>query len=189
MNRFKTSAAFLALAFGFATSAFAAGGEIVHQIDAEETPFTFEGVTYTSQHAFIQAGHRCSTQQLEADEMNAIEDQVSRFLLDNAGLVQPYAGKTIQVYIHVITKGTGISNGEISSSMINNQMNVLNNAYAASGWSFTLAGTDVTNNSTWYTMSPGSTAEAQCKAALRKGGANTLNLYTANPGGGLLGWA
>jgi hypothetical protein len=38
-------------------------------------------------------------------------------------------------------------------------------------------------------MSPGSTVEAQAKAALRQGTADDLNIYTANPGGGLLGWA
>jgi hypothetical protein len=38
-------------------------------------------------------------------------------------------------------------------------------------------------------MSPGSTAETQAKNALRQGTADDLNIYTANPGGGLLGWA
>ena len=38
-------------------------------------------------------------------------------------------------------------------------------------------------------MAPGSAAEVQAKAALRQGGAGTLNIYSANPGGGLLGWA
>ena len=54
---------------------------------------------------------------------------------------------------------------------------------------FVLAGVDRTTNATWYTMSPGSTAESQAKAALHRGDAKTLNLYTASPGGGLLGWA
>jgi hypothetical protein len=48
---------------------------------------------------------------------------------------------------------------------------------------------DRTTNATWYTMGPGTTAERNAKQALRQGSANDLNIYSANPGGGLLGWA
>jgi Pregnancy-associated plasma protein-A len=52
-----------------------------------------------------------------------------------------------------------------------------------------LAGVDRTTNATWFTVGPGTTAESQMKAALRQGTADDLNLYTASPGGGLLGWS
>src|SRR4029077_1661952 len=48
---------------------------------------------------------------------------------------------------------------------------------------------DVTVNNTWYTVTPNTTAETQMKQTLRKGTAADLNLYLANIGGGLLGWA
>jgi len=38
-------------------------------------------------------------------------------------------------------------------------------------------------------MTPNTTAERDAKAALRTGGAGTLNIYAANIGAGLLGWA
>jgi hypothetical protein len=38
-------------------------------------------------------------------------------------------------------------------------------------------------------MSPGSSVERSAKSALRQGTAADLNIYTCNPGGGLLGWA
>jgi hypothetical protein len=72
--------------------------------------------------------------------------------------------------------------------MIQDQMTVLNNAFSTWGWSFTLVATSRTTNATWYTMGPGTSAEAQAKNALRQGSADDLNIYSANPGG-LLGWA
>jgi hypothetical protein len=98
-------------------------------------------------------------------------------------------GGTIQTYVHVIRKGTGIANGDVPDSQIAAQISVLNAAYAPTGWQFQLASTDRTTNATWYTVSPGTAAETQMKNALRKGTADDLNIYTANLGGGLLGWA
>ena len=91
------------------------------------------------------------------------------------------------MYFHVITDGT---NGKVTPSQIAEQIKVLNNAYPTSGFSFTLAGTDTTVNSRWYTnLRSGSKAEKDMKTALRKGDMGDLNIYTANLGGSLLGWA
>jgi hypothetical protein len=98
-------------------------------------------------------------------------------------------GGTINVYFHVINKGTGVSNGDITTTMINDQMNVLNAAYAGTGWSFNLVSTDRTTNSTWYNGCDAAGNESAMKNALRQGTADDLNLYTCNPGQGLLGWA
>lgn len=95
-------------------------------------------------------------------------------------------GGVINVYVHVITDGV---NGALSATQIAAQMNVLNAAYASTGWSFNLVSTDTTANASWYNLSYGSTAESQMKNALRQGTADDLNLYFANIGGGLLGWA
>ena len=99
----------------------------------------------------------------------------------------PFTPVTINVYFHSITDSNG--NGAPTAQQIANQITVLNNAYAAYGFSFTLAGTDTTANNSWYVVTPGSTAEAQMKSALRDGTAKDLNLYSANIGDGLLGWA
>jgi hypothetical protein len=105
-------------------------------------------------------------------------------------LVEPQVtGAAINVYFHVINQGTGIANGDIPDSMIASQIDVLNAAFGAWGWSFNLVSVDRTTNATWYTAGPGTTAEAQMKAALRQGTADDLNFYTNSPGGGLLGWA
>jgi len=91
------------------------------------------------------------------------------------------------VWVHVIRNSSGA--GDVSDAQINQQINLLNSTYAPAGFSFALAGVDRTNNTTWYNMGSGGSAETQAKNALRKGGKETLNIYTANPGGGLLGWA
>lgn len=136
---------------------------------------------------------RCSQKNLTDTEKAAVEDDISRVsaqrVTAGATLAAAVSGGTINVYWHVINKGTGTANGDISASQIQDQMNVLNAAYASTGWSFALVSTDRTTNATWYALTSGSTAESQMKNALRKGTAKDLNVYSANLGGGLLGWA
>ena len=78
------------------------------------------------------------------------------------------SGGVINVYFHVVNKGSGISNGDVTTQMINDQMNVLNSAFASWGWSFNLISVDRTTNSTWYANCYGS-SEAAMKGALRAG--------------------
>ena len=98
-------------------------------------------------------------------------------------------GGTINVYFHVIRSGTSASQGNIPDSQINAQMQVLNQAYNGTGWNFNLVATTRTTNSRWYSLRMGSKNERDMKNALRQGTADDLNIYSANPGGGLLGWA
>jgi len=101
----------------------------------------------------------------------------------------PATGSTINVYVHVINNGSGIANGDVPLSQIQSQIDVLNAACAPARFSFNLASVDRTTNASWYTVTPGSSAETQMKNALRQGGSADFNLYTANIGQGLLGWA
>jgi hypothetical protein len=106
-----------------------------------------------------------------------------------------FGSVSVPVYVHVINNGTGISNGDVPLTQINAQISVLNASYstgtggADTAFRYTLTGVDRTTNSSWYTMGPNTSEERAAKMALRQGGANALNIYTANPGGGLLGWA
>ncbi len=93
---------------------------------------------------------------------------------------------TVNVYFHVIHNG---STGNLTQAKVNGQIAVLNAAFDASDVNFNLVGTDWTNNASWATMGYGSQAESQAKAALRQGDATALNIYSANIGGNLLGWA
>ena len=80
--------------------------------------------------------------------------------------------------------------------LIAKQMTVLNDSFGgktAAGASptpfrFALQDTTYTVNSAWYHVVPGKD-ERDMKAALYTGDARTLNVYAADIGGGLLGWA
>ena len=103
----------------------------------------------------------------------------------------PNFSVTVPVWVHVIYSG---STGNVSSTVINNQINELNQGYAGgesgsasnTGFSFQLAGVTRTNNTTWYKAKGG--AEKAFKQALKVGGAETLNVYTTS-GGSYLGWS
>lgn len=158
--------------------------------------FQFGGRVWDSQKAFVDSGARCSTRHVTELEQKLNELAHQSWRSEQHARGTPVAERApgtvnVPVWFHVINKGTGTSNGDVPDAQINDQIAVLNAAYASTGspFFFTLAGITRTTNATWYTMQPGTTAEQQAKTALRKGGAGTLNLYSANPSGGLLGWA
>ncbi|MEJ6000969.1 zinc metalloprotease [Paucibacter soli] len=160
-------------------------------------PFVIEGRSFVSQEAFIQAGLRCGTPHMDEERAAEIDAHMAAHRGGPWSMAKPggpppppqVTGGVINVYFHVINQGSGIANGDIPDSQIAAQMNVLNAAFAATGWQFQLVAVDRTTNAAWYNMSSGSTAESQAKTALRRGSAADLNLYSANLGGGLLGWA
>lgn len=196
MNKIRFTALFTLVLFAVITLGFAQTGAKAYktqdgsqlEIAQIEEPFVVDGVEYTSQKAYIESGRRCGVhrdlEQVEQDEIFFQQELANR-----SKFAPNVTGGVIKVYFHVIRNGSGIANGDIPDSQIASQISVLNSAYASTGWSFQLVSTDRTTNATWYTMTPGTTAESQAKNALRKGTAQDLNLYSANIGQGLLGWA
>ncbi len=151
-------------------------------------PWTFRGVTYPNKRTFVE-NLKCGAHKYKFAKQS---DEEKNFTLGKGkpgggGGGTTVTGGVINVYFHVITSSTGA--GSVSDQQINAQMAVLDNAYAGTGWSFNLVATTRSANDAWFTMGPGTQAEAQAKAALRQGTADDLNIYSANPGGGLLGWA
>ncbi|MBM3726690.1 MAG: zinc metalloprotease [Acidobacteria bacterium] len=153
----------------------------------DNTPFILNDFVWENKQAFIDRG-RCVTQQVNADD----ELEPPRLSLRVRGFAVP-GSLQIPVWFHVIRNSAG--QGNVTTQQIQNQLAVLNASFggttggANTPFRFYLAGTTTTTNNAWFTMAPGSQAESQAKNALRRGGANTLNIYTASPGGGLLGWA
>lgn len=125
--------------------------------------------------AFLVAQTGGDTAPVAKGTLNKIERAI--------GSMSPGQGP-IDVYFHVITDGT---TGTVTDSDIAFQMTVLGSAF--SDWSFNLVDTTRTDNAAWAAMTPGSAEERNAKAALHRGTAGTLNIYTANVGGGSLGFA
>ncbi len=180
----------------------------VHGIPRQQrnpnAPFHLQGRTWANQKAFIDAGLRCGTKHPDTFERERIDEEVRQILAAKKPSAKPPGGgggggsvgaTTVDVYFHVIRSATGA--GNVTDQQIASQISVLNQAYAGNSGSgaaktpfqFRLAATDRVDNGTWYTMGMNSNAERAAKTSLRRGGANALNVYTANLGGGLLGWA
>ena len=137
-------------------------------------------------------GRTCGTRTPSEAEVKAAADRHRQWKA--TGGPSAAAGPVvIQVYFHSIGDASGA--GQVTTRMIAGQIEVLNKAYAGrtggavTPFQFNLAAADFTNNTAWYNMGYGSQEERAAKQALRKGGAKDLNLYSANLGGGLLGWA
>ena len=100
---------------------------------------------------------------------------------------------TIPVVFHVIRKDTTVSGGNVPKTWITNQMAVLNASYgggtggADTGFQFSLKSITRTTNSNWFKLTSGK--EKKMKAALKVGGPETLNIYSADLGNSLLGWS
>ncbi len=104
---------------------------------------------------------------------------------------------TVRTVFHMVSDD-GFTAAEKArwTTLIGNQMKVLNDSYsgatagtaANTPFRFTLAKTTWTTNADWYTVVPGKN-ERDMKKALYEGDSRTLNIYAANIGGGLLGWA
>jgi hypothetical protein len=183
MNKFRALAAFFAFA-ALALVAFSLNYiSSAQSVRQDESTGTKEPVT-------VRDGRVCGTEsdptKLAAMEKDFEDRQME--MRNSGGDTSSVTGGVINVYFHVIRRGTGVSNGDITTTMINNQMNVLNSAYASWGWQFNLVATDRTTNSTWYTGCYGS-SETSMKNALRQGTADDLNIYTCAPSGGILGYA
>ena len=125
--------------------------------------------------------HRCAVHDPTAQESAAIEQALQ------AASVNAPSGAMVRipVYWHIVTlpNGTGDVSGRVDE-----QMAVLNAAYAASGFLFELENVRVVVNTTWFFSTIGSVEEQQMKSALRQGGPEALNIYTTN-GDVYLGWA
>jgi hypothetical protein len=172
---------------------FAGAQELRKNRIAGDEPFTVGDNEWVDPQAFVNAGLRCQTVHPDAMEAAKIENEFMESLMysprfEAQSIASPVS---ITVNFHVIRSSTG--SGDVSDSRLNSQITTLNNAFSGRGFTFVRGTTDRTNNSTWYGMNLGTTAERDAKYYFTGFAANNpryvLNFYTANPSGGTLGWA
>ena len=110
---------------------------------------------------------------ISAAEQRSIEAKTDRILdrMPKAKKKQTTAAASIPVYVHVMRDAAG--NGDVTDTQINQQISVLNSSYGATEFSFSLAGVDRYNNSTWHRDRQSATYRSQT----RQGGANALNIW------------
>ncbi|KAJ7123261.1 Metalloprotease [Mycena crocata] len=118
-----------------------------------------------------------------------------------ANKVVPAAGfadfaATLRINFHVISKDSTLAGGNVPDAQIDDQVDVMNDAYAGTGITWVLGNTTRTVNPTWFNQAgpsnSGDNSQATAmKTALRTGGAADLNVYSVGftTNSGLLGYA
>jgi hypothetical protein len=150
------------------------------------------GTAVAQQAGVARTMNRCGTREVSGLEALQIQNTLIQF----SPIERPAGSVVVDVYFHVINKGSGVANGDVPRAMIEDQIRVLNDSFStATGgadtpFRFRLAEVTRTTNTLWFNgIQPDNLIEAEVKNTLRRGDQRALNIYSANPSGGLLGWA
>jgi len=138
--------------------------------------------------AFKTSGRRCGTPVPNELQATMVGGNVRRFREANRELRVANVPLTIRVRFIHITDG---QNGAVKKEGRAGQIKVLNEAYRKAGFEFVYNEAEVTTTvqATWFKMTLDGPAEREAKKKLKSDPTRFLNLYTAQPLGGVLGWA
>jgi len=123
------------------------------------------------------SGWHCNTPDPTLDDIAESERVVSAWMKKSKTSRQ--SNIIVPTFFHVITNGL---DGALTDDVINQSINVLNDAFAEN-FKFHLEGNTTTDKNTWYKYDVYS---SEMKQALSQGGCNTLNIYSTS-GYGYLG--
>jgi hypothetical protein len=129
----------------------------------------------------LQRGVRCATPHVTREQAAAVESVLRQYRKQRPP--GGGGGTAIPVVFHVIHNGV---EGNVPDALLDAQLQVLNQAFAGSGYSFTLQAINRVQNKQWFT---GCYASQKFKRDLAVDPANTLNFYTCKPKGNILGYA
>jgi hypothetical protein len=142
--------------------------------------------------------NRCGVKDVDEATASSLERTLTAFRAKrNRAQIRKSGDVTVPVVFHVVSKGSGIENGDVPTKMLRDQLDVLNASFAGAAgegaantpFRFTLMAVTRTVNAEWFNAGFGSEAEREMKTALRVGGPDVLNFYVTNAGGVYLGWA
>ncbi len=163
-----------------AASALMVGGMTLLAQARTDHGFIIGGTWFADHESFVESGARCGTRDLAPEQADAVErDFQSRMRTTTTA-----AQFEVPIVFHVMMNDSGTL-GDVSNSQIEAQVRVLNDSYAACGVTFTLADIQRHRDDECYHMSN----ERACKTRHGVDPYHNLNLYVADLGGGLLGWA
>jgi len=182
--------------------------ELENSLRQHNNPIRIDDYEYPSMEAkaFHSSDHHCGTyksnEDIDLDE--AEHKEILESLLSSSSLSSSSSSSSnlrsrkfadaldldvltkVNLYVHVIMNTSG--HGNISNTMLQAQINVLNQDYNSLSFWFVVKSIDYTVNDRWYTMRKDSNTERLAKTALHKGTAADLNLYLTKIGDGVLGW-
>ncbi len=130
-------------------------------------------------------GKRCNVQDPSIEEQARVQAEIDKRLLDPSFLIAAKAANVVNISWHIVTYN---GQGNVTDAQIASQLQVLNNAYASTGFSFATASIERVENRTYFNQCYGA-GEKKMKQALADSPATTLNIYTCNPSQGILGYA
>lgn len=169
-------------AIAICLSAFAASAN-AQNLGVKANPV--QDITFRGENGTQIAGARCVAPRPSETDLQNIEADLAATRARYGGEVN-LMPTTIPVAFHVVHSG---SSGLISQQMVDDQIDVLNAAFVGTNFQFSLASTDFTNNRQWFNNCGSTGRERQMKQSLNVDPATTLNIYTCQPSGGILGWA
>ena len=158
------------------------------------SPDQFEGnvsdnlvqdITFLNSYGQEIPGIRCATPQPSLAEDMIVQENIENWMATHSMHRDARDQVNILVAFHVIYSTTG--QGDVPDSQIEEQIQVLNDAYAEFGIEFTLDIITRTENNAWFNDMD--SYENTYKSQLAVDPIHYFNIYTGQPAGGILGWA
>ncbi|HET8647060.1 MAG TPA: zinc metalloprotease [Vicinamibacteria bacterium] len=131
----------------------------------------------------VERGVRCAAERPSAETMAEADRIVSEMIAEGRVGGDAPAAVTVPVVFHVIHNGT---EGNVPEAWLDAQVQVLNNAFRNTGFSFTKARVNRVQDKRAFT---GCYSNQNFKRSLADDPAHNLNFYTCKPKGNILGYA